>query len=67
MQLFSQSKKDYERGNPERQVDVLYREKITQNMSRNPQKIISKVEKAWLTPRKFALEESQVQEKGWDN
>ena len=48
-------------------MDVLYRENITQNMSRNPQKIISKVEKAWLTPIKFALEESQVQEKGWDN
>lgn len=66
--MFSKSKKEaYERGNPEGQVDLLYREKIIQNMSRNPRKIISKVEKAWLTPRKLALEVSQVQEKGWDN
>lgn len=66
--MSSKSKEeDYERGNPEGKVDLSYREKITQNMSRNPQKIISKVEKAWLTHRKFALAESQVQEKVWDN
>lgn len=33
-------------------MDLSYREKITQNMCKNPQeKIISEVEKVWFTPR----------------
>lgn len=33
-------------------MDLLYKEKVIQNMCRNPQEeIISKVEKAWFAPR----------------
>ena len=53
LQLFSKVRgRKYQRSISERQVDLLYKEKVIQNMCRNPQEeIISKVEKAWFAPR----------------